>query len=171
MNDLVGSKGDIFWDLPPVITYLPGSELGCVIYVANPTDSEKEYALIGHLYSNDTEISEEAVTVYGYSWFKVDPGDFIRLHGALTFSETEVTLTVSLIERESDTETNRVSTFLAMPEAVMWPPGWPGAPTSPETGFDWSSLLMLLMFGVVAVMMIRPSTTEEKGTLLSRRES
>ena len=82
-----GKLGDIFWDLSPWIVYAAGYDLGCSIYVANPTDTEKEYALIARLTQDTTTISEEALPVFGYTWFKVDPGDFVRLHGALRFSE------------------------------------------------------------------------------------
>ena len=71
-----GELGNIFWDLPPWIVYAAGYDLGCTIYVANPTDTEKEYALMSRLSSNETVISEEAVKVFGYAWFKVDPKDF-----------------------------------------------------------------------------------------------
>ena len=45
MSELSGTLGDIFWDLAPAIVYSSGSELGTTIYVANPTDEAKEYAL------------------------------------------------------------------------------------------------------------------------------
>ena len=47
VNVMSGTLGDIFWDLAPWITYEPGYDLGCSIYVANPGDAEKEYTLIG----------------------------------------------------------------------------------------------------------------------------
>ena len=168
MNNLVGSKGDIFWDLPPWITYPAGSELACVLYVANPTDTAKEYALLARLKSGDTVISEEAITVYGYSWFSVDPGDFIRLFGAMKFDQTNVTLTVSLIEKENDEETDSVSTMLLEPTAAQWPPGWPGALVT--GGFDWTSLLMLVMLGTVGIVMVQSVSGEEKPKELPGRK-
>jgi len=165
--DLAGSLGDIFWDLPPWITYMPGSDIGCVIYVANPTGEEKEYALMSHLSSEGAVISEESVTVFGYSWFKVDPGDFIKLRGAFRFENTNVMLTLSLIERESDETTDAVATFLAQPAAAAWPPEWPGAPGAPgETGAlpNWSlfmtTLLPIMMLGMVAGM-VTPRETQK----------
>ena len=56
-----GSLGDIFWDLAPWIVYAPGFDLGCDIHVANPTDTEKEYALMATLSRDTTRISEEAL--------------------------------------------------------------------------------------------------------------
>ena len=167
--DLVGSLGDIFWDLPPWVTYMPGADIGCVIYVANPTDEEREYALMSHLSAEGMVISEESVTVFGYSWFKVDPGDFIKLHGAFNFDNTGVTLTLSLIERESDEVTDAVATFLAEPDAAAWPPEWPGAPGAPgEPGGSsgWSlfmSMLMpIMMLGMVAGMLAPGETQKEE---------
>ena len=43
---MAGQLGDIFWDLAPWITYAAGYDLGCNIFVANPTDTVKEYALM-----------------------------------------------------------------------------------------------------------------------------
>ena len=82
-----GTLGDIFWDLAPWIVYSPGYDLGCNIYVANPTDTVKEYALMARLSSGTTVISEEALPVFGYTWFSVEPGDLVTLKGALRFSE------------------------------------------------------------------------------------
>ena len=104
-----GELGNIFWDLPPWIVYAPGYDLGCTIYVANPTDTEKEYTLISRLSSNDTLISEEAVKVFGYAWFKVDPNDFIKLRGALRANESSAVLSVLLIERETEEMADAVS--------------------------------------------------------------
>ena len=74
---MAGKLGDIFWDLPPWLTYTPGFDIGCSIYVANHSDAEKEYALMARLTRDTTVISEEALPVFGYTWFKVDPNDFI----------------------------------------------------------------------------------------------
>ena len=150
-----GELGDIFWDLPPWITYEPGYDLGCSIYVANPADTEKEYALMARLSQDSTVISEEALPVFGYTWFKVDPGDFIRLHGALRFDETEVDLIVLLIERETEQVADSVSTRLVSPAAAALPPTWPGTPGAPGAGFDWSSLLSM-MFPVMMLGMMVP---------------
>jgi hypothetical protein len=162
MNNLAGEMGDVFWDLPPWITYQPGSELGCTIYVANNADTEKEYALMSRLSSDDTVISEESIRVYGYAWFKVDPGDFIRLHGALKFDETDCTLSVLLIEREGETITDSVSTNLTSPTAIAgYPIGWPGG----AGGTDMSWLLMLMMMfglGMMMVSVAAPKEEEEK---------
>jgi len=97
-----GELGDIFWDLAPWITYEPGYDLGCSIYVANPSDAEKEYALMARLSRDTVVISEEVLPVFGYSWFKVAPGDFIRIRGALRFDESDSDLAVLLIERETE---------------------------------------------------------------------
>jgi len=168
LRAMAGELGDIFWDLPPWITYSPGFDLGCTIYVANATDSEKEYALMGKLSRNTTLISEESLPVYGYAWFKVAPGDFVRLHGALRFEETDADLTVSLVERESEQVTDSVSTRLVTPTAGALPPAWPGVPGVP--GFDWGSLLSMFMpvmmmgvMGMVIVSAVKPAKEKEEG--------
>ena len=173
-----GELGNIFWDLPPWNVYAAGYDLGCTIYVANPTDSEKEYTLMSRLSSNETVISEEAVKVFGFAWFKVDPKDFIRLRGALRSDETDVVLSVLLIERETEQIADSVFTSLVAPTVSTLPPTWPGLPGEPgETGFDWSSMLMMvfpfMMLGVVASAVkpgkekgeMIPATTEERKLL------
>jgi predicted membrane channel-forming protein YqfA (hemolysin III family) len=55
-----GELGDIFWDLAPYVVYSPGYDIGCNIYVANPTDQPQEYVLMAKLTNGTTVISEEA---------------------------------------------------------------------------------------------------------------
>ena len=161
-----GELGNIFWDLPPWIVYAAGYDLGCTIYVANPTDTEKEYTLMSRLSSNETVISEEAVKVFGFAWFKVAPKDFIRLRGALRSDESDAILSVVLIERETEQIADSVSTSLVAPAVSTLPPTWPGAPGTPETtAFDWSSILTMMfpimMLGVVASV-VKPAKEKEE---------
>jgi len=153
LSVMSGDLGDIFWDLPPAVTYVAGLDLGCTIYVANPAEIEKEYARIARLYKNETLISEEALPVFGYTWFKVEPGDFIKLNGALRFSESDADLTVLLVEKETEEVTDSVSTRLVQLSASALPP-WPG---STSTTTDWSSLLGMIlpfmMLGIIAVVL------------------
>ena len=121
LSEMSGALGDIFWDLPPALTYVAGLDLGCSIYVANPTDQDKEYALMARLYRNGTLISEEALPVFGYTWFKVEAGDSIKLNGALRFSETDADLTVLLVEKETQETTDSVSTRLVQVSASALP--------------------------------------------------
>jgi hypothetical protein len=162
---MAGEVGDIFWDLPPWIVYTPGYDVGCSIYVANPAEEEKEYALMARLSSNETVISDEALPVFGYTWFKVAPGDFVRLRGAFRFEESDVDLTVHLIERETEQITDSVSTRLVAPAAAgALPPAWPGAPSAPGAGFDWSSVFMMMLPVIMLGMVIpalRPTRKEE----------
>jgi len=151
-----GSLGDIFWDLPPWMTYTPGFDMGCSIYVANPTAVEKEYALMARLSRESTIISEEALPVFGYAWFKVAPADFVRLRGALRFNESDADLSVLLVERETEEVTDSAATRLVTPQGTSsLPPTWPGAPGTTETGFNWNSLLSMMlpvmMLGIVMV--------------------
>ena len=155
-----GELGDIFWDLAPWITYEPGYDLGCSIYVANPTDTEKEYALMSRLSQADAVISEEVLPVFGHSWFKVEPGDFIRLRGALRFAESDGDLAILLIERETEEVADSVVTVLVSPAtAGILPPTWPGYTGTPgATGFDWSLVLAMML----PIMMLGMVTTSAK---------
>lgn len=157
-----GSVGDVFWDLPPWITYTPGFDLGCSIYVANPTGVEKEYALMARLSRENTLITEESLPVFGYAWFKVAPGDFVRLRGALRFDESDADLAVLLIERETEEVTDSAATRLVAPQGTSaLPPSWPGAPGTSENGFDWSSMLAM-MFPVMMLGMVMVAARPQK---------
>lgn len=168
LSIMSGELGDIFWDLPPVVTYIAGFDLGCSIHVANPTEAEKEYALMARLSRGETVISEEALPVFGYTWFKVAPGDSIKLNGALRFGESDADLAVLLVEKETQEVTDSVSTRLMQLSSSALPP-WPGSTT---TGTNWGSLLGIMlpvmMLGMVAVA-LKPGT-EKKEAVLQVRE-
>ena len=170
-----GQLGDIFWDLAPWIAYDPGYDLGCNIYVANPTDTAKEYALMVRLSSGTTVVSEEVIPVFGHTWFNGDPGDFITLKGALRFTESNADLTVSLIERESGEATDTVATMLvATTTTSSLPPGWSTTPGTPgSSGTDWSSMMQMIlpimMLGMVAVA-LKPREEEKEKAALSAGE-
>jgi len=160
-----GSLGDIFWDLAPWITYEPGYDLGCSIYVANPGDTEKEYTLMARLSREGAVISEEVLPVFGYTWFKVAPGDFVRLRGALRFDESDSELAILLVERETEDVADSVVTLLVSPaSAGVLPPTWPGTGTSTGTSTDWSMMMAMMlpviMIGTVAAA--TKSTGDEK---------
>jgi hypothetical protein len=169
LSEMSGDLGDIFWDLPPAVTYVAGLDLGCSIYVANPTELDKEYALMAQLYRNGTLISEEALPVFGYTWFKVEAGDFVKLNGALRFSESDADLTVLLVEKETQETTDSVSTRLVQISTSALPP-WPGSTT---TTTDWSSLLGMilpvLMLGIVMVAM-KPGNNQKESIAQTKEE-
>jgi len=164
---MAGKLGDIFWDLAPYIVYSPGFDIGCNIYVANPTDTAKEYALMARLSSNNTVISEEALPVYGYTWFTVEPGEFAVLRGALRFTGSDADLTVSLMELETGEATDSVATRLIAPTTSALPPGWGG---TTDTTTNWSSMLgmmmPMMMFFMLGMMMSSAFRTKEEGKLL-----
>jgi len=164
VNVMSGNLGDIFWDLAGWLTYSSGYDIGCNIYVANPTDTEKEYALMAKLVRNGTALTEEALPVFGYTWFKVAPGDFITLKGALRFSESDADLTVSLYEKESGEITDTVTTGLVATSSSALPPAWPGS--TGTSSFDWSSLLGILLpmmlVGIAAINMARTGQETSK---------
>ena len=165
MNGLAGSLGDIFWDLPSSVLYSPGTELGCTIYVANPTEEEREYAMMSRLSADGLLISEESVTVFGCAWFKVEPGDFIRLHGALEFEDSNAELEVLLIERDGNDVADSVSAYLVSPQTALttgWPIGWPGGTTVAEADTSWlTAMMMLLMMGLVTRSIAAPKEEEK----------
>jgi hypothetical protein len=158
---MAGSQGDVFWDLAPWIVYSPGLDIGCNIYVANPTDTVKEYALMARLVRNGQILSEEVLPVFGYTWSQVEPGDFIVLKGAVRFPESDTDLMVFLVERESGEAIDSVATALVAPTASALPPAWPGALGTGGTGTDWAAMLNAimpaLMLGIVGIMLVSAS--------------
>ena len=154
-----GKLGDIFWDLAPWITYAPGNDLGCNVYVANNTDTAKEYALMARLTQGTTVISDEAIPVYGAAWFKVEPGDMVTLKGAFRFPSSDADLTLSLVERESQAAADAVTAMLIAPSSNTLPPGWGGTGTPGTTGSDWSTMLgtMLPMLGIFMLGVVMSS--------------
>jgi hypothetical protein len=161
LSIMSGELGDIFWDLPPVVTYVAGLDLGCSIHVANTTDLAKEYALMARLTRGETVINEEALPVFGYTWFKVEPGDSVKLNGALRFNESDADLAVLLVEKETQAVTDSVLTRLLQFTTSALPP-WPG---STNTGTNWGSMLGMMlpviMLGMVAVVMKPKSEKKE----------
>jgi len=159
---MTGKRGDIFWDLPPWMIYSPGFDVGCSIYIANPTEEEQEYALMATLSREGRLISESALPVFGYAWFTVEPRDFVRLRGAFRFDETDCDLTVHLIERETEEAVDSVTTRLASATAAAAYPPWPGSPGTPGASTDWmSALLPVMMMGFMGVVMVRAARPEE----------
>lgn len=163
---MAGKLGDVFWDLAPSISYTPGYDIGCSIYVANTTTEKHEYALMAQLAREGAVLSEEALPVFGYTWFEVEPGDFVELHGALRFNDSNAVLTVQLVERETEQVTDSVATVLVEPTGTTAaiPPGWPGSTTTTTT--DWMSmmspLMMMAMLGMVIVPVFKPGKEKEK---------
>jgi len=167
---MAGVKGDIFWDLAPWMAYAAGYDLGCTIYVANPTDQQQEYALITQLTSGTTVISEESLPVFGHAKFTVDPGDFVKLEGALRFSDSNAVLTVKLVDPATGEVIDSVATMLVAPSTstASLPPAWPGTTATGTT--DWSSMLgfmmPMLMFGMVGMVMVSAFRPKEEKKLL-----
>lgn len=159
-------KGDIFWDLPPWISYIAGTDLGFSLYVANPTATAKEYALISNLSQDGMVLSEESIKVFGYAWFQVEPGDWVRLHGSLRLEDTNCLLTVLLVEKETEAVVDSVSTYLRAPTTAALPPAWPGSGTTVVTT-DWLGLIYpLMMLGLVGAMIVpADKDSEEKKQL------
>ena len=170
MADSSEIKGDVFWDLPPWISYIAGTDLGFALYVANPTDATKEYALISNLSQNGAVISEESIKVSGYAWFHVEAGDWIRLRGSLCLEDTNCLLTVVLVEKDTQEVLDSVTTYLQMPSAAVLPPGWPVS-TTPVQTTDWMGMLLpVMMLGLVGAMVTSMvKAPEERKQLPERR--
>jgi len=177
LGAMAGAKGDIFWDLAPWIAYAAGYDLGCIIYVANPTDQEQGYVLMAELSSGTTVISEEALPVFGSAKFTVDPGDVIELDGALRFSNSNAVLTVKLVDPSTGEVVDSVATMLIAPSTstASLPPAWPGTTATATGTTDFGSMLgfmmPLLLFGMLGMVMVAAfKPREEKAQLPGRSQ-
>lgn len=149
---LASSIGDVFWDLPPYVVYIPGSSMGATIYVANPSGVDREYSLLARLYDADgTLISEEAVVIYGHAWFEVKAGQHIKINSEFGFMYSDKILNIVLVDRITDDEIDNIITYLVMPQTSAVIPGG-----GTVVGTDWSSIMSIMMMimtlGVVSNM-------------------
>ncbi len=159
-----GVYGDVFWDLMPAVMYVPGTELPCTVYVANPTDEDREYMLALVISSGGTTIAEYPIRVDDETWFPVEANSVISLPGALLLGYSDIALTMSLYEREQNEIIDTVSTALTtagtsgLPDLPDVPPfpEFPGLP--PAGGLDLGSVMSLMLTMMIIVMMMKMMT-------------
>jgi len=156
-----GVYGDVFWDLMPSIVYVPGTELPCIAYVANPTDEDREYMLALTVSSGGTTITEYTIKVDDLTWFPVEANSVVSLPGALVLGYSDVALTMSLYEKEQNKVVDTVSTALtttgtsglpSLPDVPPFPE-FPGIP--PSAGIDIGSIVNLMITMMIVVMMMK----------------
>lgn len=150
---LVGEYGDLFWDLSPSLAYVAGTEVFAHFYVANNTDTDREYMLAGVLSRGETILGEFTIKVNDKAWFEVEAESVVRLPGAMVLSYSDAALTVNLLERETGEITDSVVVALTTQGTQYWPtlPGLPGAPG----GTDISSIMNMMIMLIVVVMMMK----------------
>jgi len=156
---LGGTYGDVFWSLLPSMVYVAGTELPCTVYVANPTDTDREYMLSLAITRAGELVTEYPVRVDDLTWFPVDAESVISLPGALVIGYSDVALVMSLYEREQNSVVDTVNTALTTTGTSGLPelPGFPGLPPV-NGGIDMSSLISLMITMMIVVMMIRMIT-------------
>ncbi|GAH17057.1 unnamed protein product [marine sediment metagenome] len=156
-----GVYGDVFWNLMPSVMYVPGTELPCTVYVANPTDEDREYMLALVISSGGTTIAEYPIRVDDETWFPVEANSVVSLPGALLLGYSDVALTMSLYEKEQNKVVDTVSTALTttgtsgLPELPDVPafPEFPGIP--PSAGIDIGAIMNLMITMMIVVMMMK----------------
>ena len=109
---LGGTYGDVFWSLMPSTVYVATTELPCTVYVANPTDEDREYMLSLAVWRDGSVITEYTVRVDDLVWFPVDADSVISLPGALVVGYSDAALVMSLFERERGEVVDVVSVAL-----------------------------------------------------------
>lgn len=106
-------KGDLFSNLPGLLTYKENTEVPVNLSVVNLSDATRTYMLIARTYdSTGRQISEGVVLVGGLAWFQVESEDREDVSGVISVEETNVTLKVFLIEEETNEVVDSIMTYL-----------------------------------------------------------
>ena len=159
-----GVYGDVFWNLMPSIVYVPGTELPCIAYVANPTDEDREYMLALTISSGGETITEYPIKVDDLTWFPVEANSVVSLPGALVLGYSDIALTMSLYEKEQNKVVDTVSTALTTTGTSGLPdlpdvPAFPDLPRlPPTTGIDIGSIVNVMITMMIVVMMMKMMT-------------
>lgn len=149
--------GRLGWDLPSSLPYTPGTDLPATIHVTNMTYYEQEFALMSRLIdAAGVVLSDEAVKLEEKAWFMIDGIETKVILGRFNFPQTNVTLVLSLCDKESGTTIDSVQTSLVSPSAASaWPATWPvAAGTVTQSGADWTSMLTSMMSPMMVFMMM-----------------
>ena len=165
LSALYGTYGDLFWDLPSVVTYIAGQQMPCVIYVANITDGDLSYMLRARTYDTKGNLlSEGVVTTNERTWFDVKAHEYVALSGAILSPQSNVNLVLELVESVTQEVTDAVSAWLHAPTTAELPGIASGGMT---TSVDvMSSILPLLMMGLMVGLVLmgsRGGRSEKKG--------
>jgi len=157
---LAGEYGDLFWTLEPSLMYVAGTEIFVRIYVANVTDTDREYMLMAKIIRGDTELSEFLVKVDDKAWFEVEAESVVSLPCSLVVDYTDAALVLELYERSTSEITDSVVTGLYSAGTQNLPmlPGIPGA----GVGFDLGSVMNLMLIMMVMVMMMKMITGKKE---------
>lgn len=157
---IVGALGDIFWDLPPRMNYFANEEIHCTINVANTTDDDHTYMLRISTTKNGSPVSEGTLRVNSKAWFDLGSWEYAVLPGTLVVEDSDVILTVELIEEESGEATDSVSVELVVP-SVTGLSIWGGTPGT-AAGTDIFGLLVLMMMMGMMSSMFKSKKEKEK---------
>lgn len=144
-------KGRIFWDLPPQVDYVPGSDLACAFYVVNPASYVMRYSLNADLFYKAFVIERQTVPVNGLDSFAVDPGDFITVRGTLRFGETNAELHVALVDADTGEICDTVSTNLVQAGAVT---AYTPSPVRITADVTWI-IVPIAVLGLLGTVMTR----------------
>jgi len=158
--------GDIFWDLFPVLAYVPGTEIPCIIYVANPTDTDRVYMISAALIRDGETLVEYPIRVDNVTEFPVEANSVISLPGSLVMAFSDCALTLNLYEKEQNEVVDSVSAALTSTGTAGLPdvptPGLPGLPpvydVPGDTGNIISSMVEIMIMMMVMMMMMKMMT-------------
>lgn len=106
-------KGDIFWNLPSLVDYRANTELPYSISAVNLTDKDHLYMLQVKTFDiYNRQVTEDVILVNGLAWFEVSGGGRQDIDGTIILGESNVTLGVFLVERETSEVIDAIYTYL-----------------------------------------------------------
>lgn len=163
--------GDIFWSLSPALVYVPGTEISCIIYVANPTDIDRTYMISAALTTGGATLIEYPIRVDNITEFPVEANSVISLPGSMVMAYSDCALTLRLYEKEQNEVVDTVSAALTTVGAANLPdiptPGLPGLPPIyddvPDGTTDTASSMLGLMITMIIVVMMMKMMTKMIG--------
>jgi len=159
---LIGALGDVWWDLPATLTYVAGQQIHCTIYVGNTTDQDHTYMLRVTTAAAGVVVSEGTIRVNNKAWFTLGSWEYAELPGSLMAEDSNVVLTLELIEESTLQVADSVSVNLVQPSATELGIWGGAAPTQPtESTTSMINAMVPLMLLVMIMSLIIPKKKEK----------
>jgi len=147
--------GQIAWNLPAALHYIPGMPLQIEIEIFNPTNINRNYKLIEQELQNGRVIHEAVIPIiYGQEWFAIPANHILTIQGTLTLDRTNVVYRMNLMEQSTNRIVDSVSVALT----------GVGEPPAPPPGeMDFMGPMMGIMGIAMMAGIVMPMIKEREG--------
>ena len=152
---LIGALGDVWWDLPATLTYVAGQQMHCTIYVGNVTDQDHTYMLRVTTAAAGVVVSEGTIRVNNKAWFTLHSWEYAELPGSLMAEDSNVVLTLELIEESTLQVADSVSVNLVQPsvtELSIWGGAVTVSPTEPIAGMVTAMVPLMFLMMIMSIV-------------------